>query len=211
MAEEGLMETTGLMAIGGIFGWQTMLPLIIFIAEMLVVTLATIRIIFVARGKRGLAALLGFFEISIWLFAIGHVMNNLSNPWCTIGFATGFTLGNYLGITLEGKLAIGTLGVRIFACGDSAPLMAQLRAQGFGATKVQAEGSTGPVQVVTTIIPRRERSRVEKLIQQSAPGQFFVVDEVQETVSGIFPSRRVRNHGYTHPEYPQEIPAKTVA
>ncbi len=211
MVEESVAEISSGLAGGGL-PWQTMLPLVIFIAEMMVVTLATIRIIFVARGKRMLAAILGFFEISIWLFAIGHVMSNLSNPLCTIAFATGFTLGNYLGITLENKLAIGTLGVSIFARGDAEPLLKMLRENGFGATRVQAEGSTGPVQVVTTIIPRRERGRVERLISRVAPGQFFVVDEVQDTVRGIFPASRLHRHrGYTHPEHTSAKPAKTVA
>lgn len=211
MVEEGVVEVSNQLAVGGLLGWPTLLPLVIFIAEMMVVTLATIRIIFVARGKRMLAAILGFFEISIWLFAIGHVMSNLSNPWCTIGFAAGFTLGNYLGITLENKLAIGTLNVRIFARGDAAPLMRQLKDSGFGVTLVQAEGAMGPVQVVTTIIPRRERNRVERLIQRAAPGQFFVVDEVQETVSGIFPRRSVPLHSHHHGSAPLAGAAKSVA
>ncbi len=210
MVEESIVELSGQVA-GGVLNWQTLLPLVIFFAEMMVVTLATIRIIFVARGKRTLAAILGFFEISIWLFAIGHVMSNLSNPLCTIAFAAGFTLGNYLGITLENKLAIGTLGVSIFARGDAKPLLNLLREHGFGVTRVQAEGSTGPVQVVTTIIPRRERNRVERLIERVAPGQFFVVDEVQETVSGIFPRGGMASRGYTHTEPASPVPVKGVA
>ena len=57
------------------------LPVVIFLAEAVVVTTSTIRVIFISRGKRGLAAILGFIEISIWLFAISHVMRNLDNPW----------------------------------------------------------------------------------------------------------------------------------
>ena len=184
MIAEGVLQGSG-----GLVTWQTMLPAVIFLAEMLVVTLSTIRTIFVARGKRALAALLGFFEISMWLFAIGHVMSNLDQLWCTVGFAAGFTLGNYLGITLEGMLALGTLGVRIYARGDGAPLMDRLKGAGFVVTRMNAEGATGPVTVLTTIIPRRDRHQVELLIQEHAPGQFFVVSDVQETVSGVFPGR----------------------
>ena len=63
------------------------LPVVIFLAEAVVVTTSTIRVIFISRGKRGLAAILGFIEISIWLFAISHVMRNLDNPWCMLAFA----------------------------------------------------------------------------------------------------------------------------
>ena len=76
------------------------LPLLIFVAEMCVVTISTVRIIAIARSLKALAAGLGFFEISIWLFAIGQVMSNLTDPACYAAFAGGFVLGNYLGILI---------------------------------------------------------------------------------------------------------------
>src|SRR5437870_12238868 len=84
------------------------LPLLVFFAELCVVTLSTLRIIFLSRGMKYLAPLLGFFEITIWLFAIGQVMQNMSDLGCFLGFAAGFTLGNYLGVRIEKKLALGT-------------------------------------------------------------------------------------------------------
>jgi len=72
------------------------LPVLVFVAEICVVTLSTIRIIFLSRGMQVAAATLGFFEVSIWLFAIGQIMQNLDNIGCYLAFAGGFTLGNYL-------------------------------------------------------------------------------------------------------------------
>ena len=99
-----------------------LLPLLIFVAEMCVVTVSTVRIIAVSRGLKALAAVLGFFEITLWLFAIGQIMSNLSDPACYIAFAAGFTLGNYLGITLEEKMALGSLVVRIITRHDATAL-----------------------------------------------------------------------------------------
>jgi len=65
------------------------LAVLVFFAELCVVTLATLRIIFISRGKRLLAPLVGFFEVTIWLFAIGQVMRNLTDPLCYLGFAAG--------------------------------------------------------------------------------------------------------------------------
>src|SRR5207302_8078013 len=88
---------------------SSLLPLLVFVAELCGVTLATMRTIFVSRGMKALAPLLGFFEVSIWLFAIGQIMRNLADPGCYLGFAGGFTLGNYLGVVLGKRLAIGTV------------------------------------------------------------------------------------------------------
>src|SRR5258708_34845731 len=92
-----------------------LLPGMIFLAEMCVVTLGTLRIIFVSRGQKFLAPCLGFFEVIIWLFAISQVMQHLQNAWCFLAFAAGFTIGNFLGILIEKALAMGLAQVSIVA------------------------------------------------------------------------------------------------
>src|SRR5271169_6738861 len=99
------------------------LPVLVFFAELCVVTLSTLRIIFISRGKKVLAPLVGFFEITIWLFAIGQVMHNLNDPFCFLGFAGGFTLGNYLGMLAEKWLALGTVVVRTITRKDATGLV----------------------------------------------------------------------------------------
>src|ERR1700724_1649541 len=113
-----------------------LLSLIIFLAEMCVVTLGTLRIIFVARGNKVLAPLLGFFEVLMWLFAISQVMQNLGDGACFIAFALGFTLGNFLGILIEKKLALGMAIVRIITNRPAQDLIERLRAAQFGVTSV---------------------------------------------------------------------------
>src|SRR4051812_34025437 len=99
------------------------LLLLIFLAEMCVVTLSTIRIIVVSRGKKGVAAALGFFEVTIWLFAIKEVMRNLEDPSCALAFAGGFTLGSYLGVLIDQKLALGSVVVRAVTPRDPGELV----------------------------------------------------------------------------------------
>lgn len=166
-------------------GW--LLPLGIFCAELTVVTLSTIRIIFVSRGQKTLAALLGFFEILLWLFAIGQIMKNLDSPPCHIAFALGFTLGNYLGVWLEGVLAMGKLSVEIVSPQAIEPLVSMLSSHGFGLTFHPGMGKLGPVQVINTVIRRRDLDHVSGLIRQTDPKAFFAVSEIQETERGVFP------------------------
>lgn len=168
---------------------------VIFLAELGVVTCGTLRIIFIARGRRYLAPALGFFEVSIWLFAVGQVMQNLSNIGCHLAFAGGFTAGNFLGILLEQKLALGTLVVRIITPRPARPLIEGLRAAGYGVTTMQAEGANGPVQVVFTIVPRRELDSVAAIILQFDIKAFYSVDDVQSANEGIFPPARPRITG----------------
>lgn len=171
---------------------ESVVPLLIFVAEMAVVTIGTLRIIFVARGHRYLAPALGFFEVLIWLFAISQVMQNLSDPLCFIAFALGFTLGNYLGIMIEQHLALGCAIVRIITHRDASALIGQLRAADFGVTCVDATGATGQVQIVMTVVKRKQLRDVVALIETHHPGAFYAVDELQSAREGIFASPKDR-------------------
>ena len=169
------------------------LPLIIFAAEVCVVTLGTLRIIFVSRGKRLLAPLLGFFEVSIWLFAIGQIMRNLNSLPCYLAFASGFTLGNLFGVLIERRLALGMVGVRVITSKDGDLLATRLHEAGFGVTLLDGQGSTGPVKLVFTLVPRRQLPLVLALIKEMDPRVFYSVDEIQSASEGIFPpSNRTR-------------------
>jgi len=168
------------------------LPLIIFFAEMLVVTLSTIRIIFIARGMKKLAAVIGLFEVSIWLFAIGKTMQNLGDLRCSAAFAVGFALGNYLGVLIHDKLAIGHVVVRIITGRNPTELIEGLSEAHYGVTCVDAMGAKGPVQIVMTVIKRRHLDRVVSLIKDFDSKVFFSVDDLHSTAEGIFPMQQQR-------------------
>jgi uncharacterized protein YebE (UPF0316 family) len=166
------------------------LPVLVFGAELCVVTLCTLRIIFISRGKKLLAPLVGFFEITTWLFAIGQVMQNLHDPACFLGFAGGFTLGNYLGMLAEKWLALGTVVVRTITRKDATGLIQGLQDAQFGVTTHDAEGAKGPVKVVFTVVRRRELHGVLGIVRSFDPEAFYSVDEITEAGPGIFPERK---------------------
>lgn len=156
-----------------------LLPLSIFVAEMAVVAISTMRIIFIGRGLKAMAAGLGFFEVTIWLFAIGQVMTNLDSPVCFAAFAGGFVAGNYLGMSLEQRLAIGSVLVRVITSRDSRRLIDLLRGAGCGVTRIGAHGLQGPVEIVFTVIRRRRLGEVLALVRQFDSDAFYSIDELQ--------------------------------
>ena len=168
------------------------LPLVVFAAETCVVTLCTVRLIFLTRGWKGPAAGLGFFEVSIWLFAIGQVMSNLNRIDCGVAFAGGFSLGNFLGVILEKKLALGAVVVQVTTSNDASNLVTKLHAARFGVTSASANGARGPVQVICTVVPRRDLPRVLALVQDFDRQAFYAVHNLQTTAAGVFPKLRSR-------------------
>jgi len=166
------------------------LPLMVFLAETTVVTLSTVRTIFIARGWKVLAPLLGFFEVSIWLFAIAQVMQHLTSPGCFLAFAGGFALGNYLGVLIEQKLALGHVVVHVVSTNDSAGVAEGLRWAGYGVTALEASGLSGPVEVVFTVVRRNDLNRLISVIKRCDPKAFYSVGDLRSATDSLFPSRR---------------------
>ncbi len=169
-----------------------LIPLSIFAAEVCVVTLGTLRIIFVARGQKLLAPLLGFFESFIWLVAISQIMRDHSDWSCFIAFALGFALGNYLGICVEKRLALGTVIVRIITHRDAGALIMRLRNANCGVTAVEGHGATGKVQIVMTVVKRKQLPEITALIETHHPSAFFSVSDLQAASEGVFPQSKER-------------------
>ena len=173
----------------GLYTWLV-LPALIFGARIIDVSMGTIRVIFVSRGLKYLAPVVGFFEILIWLLAIGQIMKNLSNPMCYIAYAGGFAMGNFVGIHIAEKLSIGVVMIRVVTKNDAAQLVDFLKEENYGVTSVDGHGTSGQVKVVFTIVPRREVRSVVELIKKFNPHAFYSIEEVGLVEKGIFPMRK---------------------
>lgn len=179
------------------------LPLLIFLARVCDVTIGTLRLVSVSRGHKMLAPVFGFIEVLIWIVVIGKVMQNLDNWLCSIAYAGGFATGNFVGICIEEKLAMGLSIVQIITKMDSSQLVETLREQGYGATIIDAEGDTGDVKVIYSMVNRSDLEHVEKLIGKFNPKAFYSVEDIRFAKSGIFrPRRRLWGRkNVKHPKY----------
>ncbi|MHC1776229.1 MAG: DUF2179 domain-containing protein [Lentimicrobium sp.] len=174
-----------------IFTW-VILPLLIFLARISDQSIGTLRLIFLSKGQKRLAPFLGFFEVIIWLIAVGQIMKHLDNVLCYIAYGGGFAMGNYLGMVLEEKLSIGNVLVRIIPRKDTSDLIAYLRENNYGVTSVEAEGAMGKVNIVFSIIKRKDVEHVVSIINRFNPNAFYTIEDVKAINEGIFKSKRSR-------------------
>jgi|APFre7841882630_1041343.scaffolds.fasta_scaffold18895_2 uncharacterized protein YebE (UPF0316 family) len=171
------------------------LPILIFLARICDVSLGTIRVIFISKGIRYLAPIIGFFEVIIWLLAIGQIMNNLTNFVAYIAYGAGFAAGTYIGMVIEEKISLGLVSVRIITKKDPGELIQYLRLNNYGVTSLDGEGGTGKVKMVFTIIKRQDLPHVVEIIKQFHPNAFYSVDDVKSVGEGIFPENRLPGGG----------------
>jgi uncharacterized protein YebE (UPF0316 family) len=156
-----------------------LLPLLIFCLRICDVTLDTMRIIFMTKGYKNLAPVIGFFEILIWIVAISRTMQNLHNNWlCYFAYAGGFATGNYVGMLLDEKLAIGHEIIRVISKVNSLGMTGTLRGAGFGVTTVKATGMEGEVEIVFVVVNRKNLKNAIEIIQNNNPSAFFTIENV---------------------------------
>jgi len=166
------------------------LPLLIFLSRIVDVSIGTLRIVFISRGKKILAPILGFFEVLVWIIVVSKVMQDAVGIPSYIGYAAGFAMGNYIGMLIEEKLAMGVVVVRIITAHDALDLRKSLADGGFGITAIDAEGAKGKVDVIFTTVKRQDLSQVVDIIRNVQPKAFYSVEDVKFVNEGIFPSHK---------------------
>ncbi|MFO7896757.1 MAG: DUF2179 domain-containing protein [Candidatus Cloacimonadales bacterium] len=164
------------------------LPLLIFFSRICDVTLGTLRIIFVNRGMRNLAPLIGFFEVLIWLVVISQIMQNITSPINYIAYAGGFAAGNYIGILIEQKLAIGVTLIRIITRTKANELLAHFRSEGYSVTNVPAHANSGKVEIIFLPVRRKHINSVIDTVKMHNPNAFYTIEDVRQLSYGALPA-----------------------
>jgi len=172
-----------------LFTW-VVLPLLIFTARILDVSIGTMRLIFVSKGFKIIAPLLGFFEVIIWLLAISQIMQHLSNTLCYLAYGLGFAMGNYIGIILEEKMSIGSVLLRVIPKKEVTELIYLLRQHNFGVSTVDIEGMSGHVKMLLSIIKRKDIKEYISIVNAHNPNAFYTIEDIKAVKEGYFKSHR---------------------
>lgn len=166
------------------------LPFVIFFGRIIDVSLGTLRIIFVSKGEKYIAPIIGFFEVLIWIVVISEIFSRANDVTAYLSYAAGYASGNFIGILIEQKIAFGILLCRVYTKGNGKELVSLLNRQNFGATLIHGTGSLGEIDVIETVVDRRLMKKVERIFTEFDPNVFFVVEDVRTKQRGIFPKNQ---------------------
>lgn len=168
------------------------IPLLIFFARICDVTLGTLRIVFISKGDKVIAPVLGFLEVLIWLIAITQVMENLNNVVSYLAWAGGFATGNFLGLRVEQKLALGQMVVRVITVEPADKLIERLKGHGYRLTCIDARGTRGKVNLLFLIVKRKKLDKVIDIIRDYNPQAFYSVEDVRSVSEFDVPQEESR-------------------
>ena len=164
--------------------------LFIFCLRVLGVTISTVRVLMMMRGMKLVSALMGFFEVLVYAVAIGKVVQDLGNIPNLLSYCLGFSVGTLLGMWLEERLALGYATVRVISPGKSRKIADAIRQAGYGATEDRARGKDGIVNMITTVVRRREVEDVCQTIHTVAPDAFVTIEETRRVEQGYLRAGR---------------------
>jgi uncharacterized protein YebE (UPF0316 family) len=155
-----------------------LLPLLIFMARILDVSINTVRIIYVLGGRKLTSTILGFFESFIWLMAIRQIFEHLDNWICYVAYPAGFAAGIFVGMIIEERIAYGKVIVRIITRKDVHPLLQYLNQEYHRYTYVKAEGPDGVENLVFTVLQREKLEELLMRLKEILPTSFYTVEKV---------------------------------
>ncbi len=158
--------------------------LLIFLARLVNVSMATVRTLLGVRGQKGLSTAIGFFESLIFILAISQVLQDVGNVWNVLGYCGGFAAGTLVGLVIEEKLAMGYAIVRAISQDYGAEIASALREAGYGVTEMAGEGLAGRVHVVTTVVKRRNIPAIMALVSGVDEAAFVTVDDANRVYRG---------------------------
>lgn len=158
----------------------------IFLLRLTDMSLDTLRVLFVLRGRRSVAWVLGFFQALVFVLAITSVLQDLTSFFKIAAYAAGFATGNVLGMWIEERLAIGFIHLRIISPTRGLAVAERLRAEGFAATEIVARGKDGMVTLINCSVLRKHTRQVEKLVHQVDENAFITAEEVRPLRRGYW-------------------------
>ena len=165
--------------------------LFIFFARIADVSMGTLRMILLVKGQRKIAAVLGFFEVMIYLIVLGKVVGNIDKPFLIIVYCLGYASGNYVGSKLEEKLSIGRLLVQIIVKEIKCGIVDALRDAGFGVTIFEGEGMDGNSYMLNVITERKKVRQLKDIISKLDCGAFLTTMDVRSSLGGYFQPKKM--------------------
>ena len=161
--------------------------LLIFLARVIDMSMGTVRTIMVVQGLKVQAFFLGFVEMIFYVLALNSVVGSLDNPLNLLAYAFGFAAGNYLGITIENKIALGKISAQIILkTTENEDLVGILRENGFGVTIIEGRGINGEKEILSISLNRRNLTKLRDLVLENDETAFMTVSNISPIRGGYF-------------------------
>lgn len=162
------------------------LYLFILVLKTVEVSMATLRIVLITKDERVKGAMIGFFEVIMWVILVSTVLTNVTeDPIKVVVYGLGFALGNYVGSIVENKLAIGTTKIEAIVLKEHGrELSTLLRTIGLAVTTVDARGMNNQREILILHVARKRANETVKLIKSFQHNVVITINDIKPVYGG---------------------------
>jgi uncharacterized protein YebE (UPF0316 family) len=160
--------------------------LFVFAMRLTDMSLDTLRMLFVMRGRKLLSGLIGAIQATVFILAVSAVLSGPLNAFTVVGYALGFGAGVIFGMIVEERLAIGYSYLRVYSPTNGKAIADALRASGHAVTEFTARGKDGMFTVVNCVVARRNAQHAREIVEKIDANAFITIDEARSLQRGYF-------------------------
>lgn len=159
---------------------------IIFGLRLVNMTLDTLRLRMMARGKKLLSFIFGVIETLIYLYTLSTVIQNLDN-WINIAaYSLGFAVGSIIGMAIDERMAMGYVHLRVISPSRGALIAETLREHGFAVTEFSGRGRDGTVSMLSVSVKRRNARKARALVEELDASAFITAEDLTPVRRGYW-------------------------
>lgn len=161
-------------------------PIAIFFAITIAVSIGTLRLILMVRGRKMLSILIGFFEACIGIAAISKIIQDMSGIYSIIAYGAGFAAGLYIGMIISERISRNIMSTNIMSNKKHNEIEVLLRDAGFGVTSFYGNGKDGNLKILNVICISSKLQGLRKEVCREDPKAFMVSHRLEGISGGFF-------------------------
>lgn len=161
----------------------------IFFVRICDVSLDTLRMLFIIKGKKLVAASVGFFEVLIWFLIVREALNtDITSLWVAISYAGGFATGTVIGGVLSDKFISGNLTVQVILSDRNDEIVTFIRKAGYAVSVIDVRGQDEerPKYMLLMEINKKRINQLKTLIKSLDEKAFIIINETKLVQNGYF-------------------------
>ena len=161
----------------------------VFLGRMVDVSLSTLQTMYLVKGKRSLATIVGFIDVLIWFIVVKEALNtDIQSFWIALAYAGGYAVGTFVGSGISKRVIKGTVSVQVITKNTKNKVLSALKHSDFAASVVECKGvhREDTNYMIYAQIDNRKLKDFKKMITTLDSSAFITVTENKEILNGYF-------------------------
>lgn len=166
-----------------------LLCLTVCVGRIIDVSLGTLRTLSTVRGKRLVAAGIGFVEAFIWFMVVKDALKDTSaGIWIVFAYSLGYATGVFVGMTLGNLLIKTNVHVQIVTSGKDPEVLKKIREAGYAIIVLNVNGSEfgDDKYMILAEVPGKKKMDFKNLVHSLDEKAFITFQENKSVFNGYF-------------------------